>query len=42
MGKGAYDKFLTVLLAILIIGIIGTAGYLVYKYYEKNSFYLCT
>ncbi len=37
MGKGAYDKFLTVLLAILIIGIIGTAGYLVYKYYEKNK-----
>lgn len=37
MGKGAYDKFLTVLLAILIIGIMGTAGYLVYKYYEKNK-----
>lgn len=35
MKNGAYDKFLSVLLAILIIGIIGTAGYLVYKYYEK-------
>ena len=37
MGKGAYDKFLTVLLAILIIGIMGTAGYLVYKYYEEKK-----
>ncbi|MBP3502536.1 MAG: sortase [Clostridia bacterium] len=35
MKRGAYDKFLTVLLAILIIGIVGTAGFLVYKYYEK-------
>lgn len=35
MKRGAYDKFLTVLLAILIICIIGTAGYLVYKYYQK-------
>ncbi len=35
MKNGAYDKFLGVVLAVLIIGIIGTAGYLVYKYYEK-------
>lgn len=35
MRRGAYDKFLSVLLAILIIGVVGTAGYLVYKYYQK-------
>lgn len=37
MGKSGYDKFLTVLLAILIVGMIGTAGYLGYKYYEKHK-----
>ncbi|MBO5348770.1 MAG: sortase [Clostridia bacterium] len=35
MKKGLYDKFLSIVLTILIIGIIGAAGYLVYKYYQK-------
>ena len=35
MKKGFYDKFLTLLLAILVIAILGGAGYLVYKYYQK-------
>ena len=35
MGKSGYDKFLTVLLTILIIGMIVAAGYLGYKYYQK-------
>ena len=35
MKKGFYDRFLSVFLAILIIGIIGTSVYLVYKYCQK-------
>lgn len=35
MKKGIYDKFLSLFLGILIIAILGTAGFLVYKYYEK-------
>lgn len=35
MKKSGYDIFLTVLLVILTIGIVGTAGFLIYKYYEK-------
>lgn len=35
MRRGFYDKFLTFFLGILIIAILGTAGFLVYKYYEK-------
>lgn len=35
MKKSGYDIFLNIFLIILIIGILGTAGYLVYKYYEK-------
>ena len=37
MKKSGYDIFLTVFLIILTVGIVGTAGYLVYKYYEKYS-----
>lgn len=33
--KSGYDIFLSILLGILIIAIVGTAGYLCYKYYEK-------
>lgn len=33
--KSFFDKFLTFLLVILIIAIIGGAGYLIAKYYEK-------
>ena len=35
MEKKFFDKFLTFLLVILIIAIIGGAGYLIIKYYEK-------
>lgn len=35
MKKGIYDIFLSLFLGILIIAILGTAGFLVYKYYEK-------
>jgi len=35
MKKGIYDIFLSVFLGILIIAILGTAGFLIYKYYEK-------
>lgn len=35
MEKSGFDRFLTVLLAILVLAVIGTSGYLVYKYYEK-------
>ena len=35
MKKSGYDIFLTILLAILTVGIVVTAGYLVYKYYQK-------
>ena len=35
MKKGFYDKFLTFLLTILVIAILGGTGYLVYKYYQK-------
>lgn len=35
MRKSGYDIFLTIFLVILTIGVVGTAGYLVYKYYEK-------
>ena len=35
MKKSGYDIFLTVFLVILTIGVVGTAGFLVYKYYEK-------
>lgn len=35
MKKSGYDIFLNIFLAILIIGVIGTAGYLCYKYYQK-------
>lgn len=35
MGKNKFDTFLTVLLAILVIAVIGTSGYLIKKYYDK-------
>lgn len=35
MKKSGYDIFLTIFLVILTIGVVATAGYLVYKYYEK-------
>ena len=35
MTKSGYDIFLTIFLVILTIGVVATAGYLVYKYYEK-------
>lgn len=35
MKRSGYDIFLTIFLVILTIGVVATAGYLVYKYYEK-------
>lgn len=35
MKKSGYDIFLTIFLVILTLGVVATASYLVYKYYEK-------
>ena len=37
MRRSGFDIFLTIFLTILVIAIVGTAGYLVYKFYQKYS-----
>lgn len=35
MKKSGYDIFLTIFLVLLTVGVVATAGYLIYKYYQK-------
>ncbi len=37
MRKSGFDRFLTVFLSILVVGIIGLSVFLVYKYYQKYN-----